>query len=157
MLALAAWLSLAWAWTIGLLSVDVRLNLDSRTGILMVVIRRRDGETGNRLRQRPHPGCVGSTSINVRFTPPKADINGEQSIKIVPTRRLQSPMYRSYESPFSNRIWVSAITVPFALRVVTALSVQKIVYFHQSGRCPLYAENWQRNAMGPEASQHFLI
>jgi hypothetical protein len=29
--------------------VGVRLKLDSRTGILMVVFRRRDGETGTRL------------------------------------------------------------------------------------------------------------
>jgi glutathione S-transferase len=34
----------------GSLSVGVRLNLDSRTGILMVVFRRRDGETGHHLR-----------------------------------------------------------------------------------------------------------
>ena len=41
--------------------------------------------------------------------------SASQSIKIAPTRRLHSPIYRSYESPSSNRIWVSAITVAFAL------------------------------------------
>jgi site-specific DNA-cytosine methylase len=51
---------------------------------------------------------------SVHFRP---EGSASQSIKIVPTRRLQSPIYRSYESPSSNRIWVSAITVPFALRV----------------------------------------
>src|SRR5262249_22842268 len=44
--------------------------------------------------------------------------SASQSIKIAPTRRLQSPIYRSYERPSSNRIWVSAITAP--LRTVVA-------------------------------------